>query len=114
MKKYIPNDDKKFPSRQNSEPGPLSIPEFKDEELYEVEQILTSRNKPKTGIIEYKVKSKGYSNQHNQWVTAENITPVLIDEFNQKTSSSVPATRKTNMKRKNKTIRRKTTTTYLE
>ena len=59
LKKYIPNDDKKFPYRQNSEPGPLAIPEFEDEELYEVEQILTSRNKPKTGIIEYKVKWKG-------------------------------------------------------
>ena len=32
IKKYIPNDDVKFPARMNTEPGPL--PEFKDDKVY--------------------------------------------------------------------------------
>ena len=116
LKKYIPNDDNKFPSRKSEEPGPL--PEFKDEELYEVDKILLSRTKPRTGTIEYKVKWKGYNNNHNSWVSADNISNDLVDEFNQRTSSSISSHRKTTKRatKKQKTTipRRRKLTVFLE
>ena len=35
LKPYIRNDDKRFPTRKNTKPGPL--PEFEEEDRYEVE-----------------------------------------------------------------------------
>ena len=35
LKPYIPNDNKRFPNHKNTKPGPL--PEFEDEDRYEVE-----------------------------------------------------------------------------
>ncbi len=112
LKKYIPNDDIKFPSRKDEKPGPL--PQFKDEELYEVDRILAARTKPRMGTVEYKVKWKGYNYTHNSWVTAENVSADLVDEFNQRTSSSLPSQKKYYKKKKSTTHKRKRLTVFLE
>jgi len=57
LKPYINNDDERFPKRKNTKPGPL--PEFKDEERYEVEMILREKGDPRTGQVTYYVKWKG-------------------------------------------------------
>ena len=88
LKKYIPNDDEKFPGRKNTEPGPL--PEFKDDERFEVEKIMASKSNPKTGTILYKVKWLGWDARHNTWEPAENIDQDAIDDFNERTRGSIP------------------------
>ena len=57
LKAHIPNDDKRFPARRNTKPGPL--PEFEDDERYEVEMILKAKTNPKNGTIHYLVKWTG-------------------------------------------------------
>ena len=57
IKAYIPNDNKRFPSRKNTKPGPL--PEFEHEDRYEVEKILKSKTNTKKRTIHYFIKWKG-------------------------------------------------------
>ena len=49
LKPYIPNDDARFPNCKNTKPRPL--PEFDDEDTYEVELIVREIGNPKTGEI---------------------------------------------------------------
>lgn len=60
LKHYIENDNKKFPLRRLNRPKPL--PEFKDKERYEVEQLLGHRI-DKKGKVKYNIKWKGYGNE---------------------------------------------------
>ena len=113
IKRYITKDNKRFPARKYHEPGPL--PQFKNEELYEVDRILASRTRPRKGMVEYKIKWKGYSHKYDKWMTADNIAPDLIEEFNQRTSSSVTTKRTTARKKKAATrSKRKSATIYRE
>lgn len=113
LKKYIPNDDKKFPGRKDTEPGPL--PDLKDEDLYEVDKILAKRNRHMTGEIQYKIKWKGWSHKHNSWVPADQVASDLVQEFNQRTAGSVP-TNRTSTKRKQpiRAKRQLKSTSYVE
>ena len=87
-KVHIPNDDEKFPARRNTKPGPL--PEFEDDERYEVEMILKAKTNPKNGTIHYLVKWAGWGHEHNSWEPVEHIDQEAIDEFNMRTSASIP------------------------
>ena len=88
LKTYIPNDDKRFPARRNTKPGPL--PEFEDDERYEVETILKSKTNPKKETIHYLVKWAGWGHENNTWEPAENIDQGAIEDFNMRTSASIP------------------------
>src|SRR5258705_11870596 len=77
LKRYHENDNKKFPSRKLSKPGPL--PEF-DDECYEVRQLL-GRRITKTGKIEYHVRWKGYGPEDDNWEPVDNIDPELIEDY---------------------------------
>jgi hypothetical protein len=88
LKAHIPNDDKKFPARRNTKPGPL--PEFQDEERYEIETILKSKTNAKKGTIHYLVKWVGWGPENNTWEPAENIDQEAIEDFNTRTSASIP------------------------
>jgi hypothetical protein len=104
LKKYIPNDDKKFPARKNTKPGPL--PEFQDEERYEVEKILKARTNPKTGTIHYLVKWVGWGPEDNTWEPADNIDQEAIDDFKMRTSASIPnqsTTKRVRFRKQNRT-----------
>src|SRR4029077_16786087 len=88
LKSYIDNDNEKFPGRKNTEPGPL--PEFKNEDRYEIETILKSKTNPKTGEVTYFIKWKGYGTKDNTWEPSENVDEEAIDEFNKRTAASIP------------------------
>ena len=49
LKPYMPNDDKRFPNRQNTKPGPL--PEYEDQDRYDVERIVREEGNPTTGKV---------------------------------------------------------------
>ena len=108
IKPYIPNDDKRFPSRNNTKPGPQ--PEFEHEDRYEIEKILRSKTDTKKGTIHYFIKWKGWGPEHNTWEPVENIDQGVLDEFTKRTETSIPnitTVRKTNRKRKARTSRAK-------
>ena len=108
IKAYIPNDDKRFPSRKNTIPWPL--PEFVHEDRYEIEKILKSKTNTKKGTIHYFIKWKGWGPEHNIWEPVENIDQGALDEFTKRTETSIPnitTVRKTNRKRKVRTSRAK-------
>ena len=108
IKAYIPNDDKRFPSRKNTKPGPL--PEFEHEDRYEIEKILKSKTNTKKGTIHYFIKWKGWGPENNTWEPVENIDQEALDELNKGTETSIPnitTVRKTNRKRKAHTSRAK-------
>ena len=93
LKKYIPNDDKRFPSRKLHQPGP--VPDLEDEDLYELERIVRSReSKTKPGDIEYLCKWVGWSEKDNTWEPAHHLKPEQIEEFNKRTQYSIPSTGK--------------------
>ena len=106
LKAYIENDDTKFPSRTETRPGPL--PEFQDENRYEVDKIL-ARRILKDGSIQYKVKWVGWGNE-TTWEPAENLETDTIEEFDRRTSGSItkPARRQKTRKRTS-TIRKRQT-----
>ena len=108
LKTYIPNDNKTFSNRKNTKPGPL--PEFEDENRYEVERIVGEKGNPRTGEVLYYVKWKGWGHQSNTWEPAENIDPEVIEEFYIRMKASVPAasTTKTVNKTKNQRRNKKT------
>ena len=108
IKAYIPNDDKRFPSRKNTELG--SLPEFEHEDRYEIEKMLKSKTNNKKGTIHYFIKWKGWGPENNTWEPVENIDQEELDEFNQCTETSIPnitTVRKTNRERKAHTSRAK-------
>ena len=108
IKAYIPNDNKRFPSRKNTKPGPL--PEFEHEDRYEIEKILKSKTDTNKGTIHYFIKWEGWGPEHNTWELAENIDQEALDEFTKRTETSIPnitTVRKTNRKRKARTSRAK-------
>ena len=108
IKAYIPNDDKRFPSRKNTNPGPL--PEFEYEDRYEIEKILKSKTDTKKGTIHYFIKWKGWEPENNTWEPVGNIDQEALDEFNKRTETSIPnitTVRKMNRKRKARTSRAK-------
>ena len=108
IKAYIPNDDKRFPSRKNTKPGPL--PEFEHEDRYEIEKILKSKTDTKKGTIHCFIKWKGWGPENNTWEPVENINQEALDEFNKGMETSIPnitTVRKTNRKRKARTSRAK-------
>ena len=80
LKWYIENDNIKFPSRKLTWLGPL--PEFKEEERYEVKRLL-ARRIDKKGNVEYKVKWKGYGNE-TTWELVDNIDPELLEDYAEK------------------------------
>ena len=104
LKPYILNNDKRFPNRKNTKPGPL--PGFEDEDRYEVERILREKGNPRTGEVLYYVKWKGWGHQSNTWEPAENIDPEVIEEFYIRTKASVPAASTTKTVKKTKNQRR--------
>ena len=108
MKAYIPNDNKRFPSRKNTKPGPL--PEFEHEDRYEIEKFLKSKTDTKKGTILYFIKWKGWGPENNTWEPVENIDQEALDNFNKRTETSIPnitIVKKTNRKRKARTSRAK-------
>ena len=76
-KPYISNDEKRFPNRKNTKPGPL--PEFVDEDRYEVKRIVREKGNPRTGKVLYYAKWKGWGHQSNAWEPAENIDSEVIE-----------------------------------
>ena len=107
-KAYIPNDNKRFPSKKNTTPGPL--PEFEHEDRYEIEKILKSKTDTKKGTIHYFIKWKGWGPKNNTWEPVDNINQEALDEFNKRTETSIPnitTVRKTNRKRNAHTSRAK-------
>ena len=104
LKPYISNDDKRFPNRKNTKPGPL--PEFEDVDRYEVERIVGEKGNPRTGEVLDYVKWKGFGHQSNTWELAENIDPEVIEEFYIRTKASVPAASTTKTVKKTKNQRR--------
>ena len=107
-KAYIPNDDKRFPYRKHTKPGPL--PEFEYEDCYEMEKVLKSKTNPKKGTIYYIIKWKVWEPEHNTWEPVENLDQEVLDEFTKRTETSIPnitTVRKTNRKRKARTSRAK-------
>ena len=108
IKAYIPNDNKRFPSRKNTKPGPL--PEFEHEDRYEIEKIIKSKTDTKKGTIHYFIKWKGWGPEYNTWEPVENIDQEALDEFTKRTETSIPnitTVRKTNRKKKARTSRAK-------
>ena len=103
LKPYIPNEDKGFPNRNDTKPGPL--PEFEDENRYEVERIVREKGYPRTGEVLYYVKWKGWGHQSNTWEPAENIDPEVIEAFYIRTKTSVPASSTTKIVKKTKNQR---------
>ena len=108
IKAYFPNDNKRFPSRKHTKPGPLT--EFKREDGYEIKKILKSKTHTKKGTLHYFIKWKGWGPEHNTWELIENIDHEALDEFTKSTEASIPnitTVRKTNRKRKARTSRAK-------
>ena len=108
IKAYIPNDNKRFPSRKNTKPGPL--PEFEHEDRYEIEKIIKSKTDTKKGTIHYFIKWKGWGPEYNTWEPVENIDQQAHDKFTKRTESAIPkitTVRKTNRQRKARTSRAK-------
>ena len=108
IKAYIPNHDKRFPSRKNTKLGPL--PEFEHEDHYEIDKILKSKTDTKKGTIHYSIKWKGWGPENHTWEPVENIDQEGLDEFNKRTETSIPnitTVRKTNRKMKARTSRAK-------
>ena len=56
LKPYIPNENKRFPNRKNTKPGPL--PKFEDQDRYEVERIVRDQGNLKTSKVRYYFKWK--------------------------------------------------------
>ena len=60
--------------------------------VFEVEEILSTRMRK--GKREYRLKWKGFGNNHNSWQPAQNLNcPELIEEFERK-HGNIPAPRK--------------------
>ena len=79
LKLYILNNDQRFTNWKNIKHGPL--PEFEDEDRYEVECFFREKGNPRTGKVLYYVKWKGWRHQSNIWELIENIEPEVIEEF---------------------------------
>jgi hypothetical protein len=86
LKPYIENDNKKFPSRKLTRPRPL--PEFENEERFQVDRIL-DRRIDKKGSIDYLVRWTGYGNE-NTWEPAENIDPGPIEDYEERQERKNP------------------------
>ena len=54
LKPYVPNDNKRFPNRKNTKPGPL--PALENQDRYEVERIVREKGNPRTSKVLYYVK----------------------------------------------------------
>jgi hypothetical protein len=85
LKKYVPNDDIRFPIRKHViRPPPAMID---GQEEYEVEEIVDKRiRKSRTGktqSVEYLVKWKGYPSCDNTWEPLSNLTNAkeAIEEY---------------------------------
>src|SRR5258705_3698168 len=107
LKRYHENDNKEFPSRKLSKPGPL--PEFQNDERYEVRQLL-GRRITKTGKIEYHVRWKGYGPEDDNWEPVDNIDPELIEDYENQAlqeSATVIKTLRENLTKQTKGIARK-------
>ena len=58
---------------------------IKDEEEYEVDQILDSRKHGRGNALQYLVRWKGYPDSDNQWVAKRDLfAPQLIKDFHQR------------------------------
>ena len=58
---------------------------IKDEEEYEVDQILDSRKHGRGSALQYLVRWKGYPDSDNQWVAKRDLfTPQLVKDFHQR------------------------------
>jgi transposase InsO family protein len=81
--KLLPAPKDPIPGRQPEPPPPPVLVEEAGDEHYEVEQVLDSRllqNK-----LHFLVKWKGYSYEHNQWVSEDDMdAPELLQEFYKK------------------------------
>ncbi|KAI9317429.1 chromo domain-like protein [Dichotomocladium elegans] len=60
-----------------------NVEEVEDEELYEVEELLSHRPSKKIpGTMEYLIKWKGYDEYYNTWEAEENVlTPDLLADY---------------------------------
>ena len=94
LKPYIKNNNAKFPSRRLMKPGP--VPHIHNEERYEVEKILARRTTPRTGNIEYKVKWAGWGMNDSTWEPADHLEPRTIEEFENRTKTSIERKGRTN------------------
>ena len=67
----MPNNDDKVPTSKLDKPDPV------EGDRWEVEQVLQFRFKPGTSKPQYEVKWKGYENEDNSWINAEDIDEQL-------------------------------------
>ena len=80
LKKYTPNDPKKYPSREQTKPEATN----KSKQEFQMEKALEFRTKPgiQGKVKQYKLKWRGWEPQYDSWVDKHNITTLeIMEEF---------------------------------
>lgn len=85
LKEWLPSDEQLFPDARDPlhQPPPV-VP---DDDQYEVEMLVAGPSRRGGGSVKwYKVRWLGYGREHDSWVRAHDISPELIEQYEQSLS----------------------------